>query len=30
VWEKQADEWNCETVLPVAFVPLVGQFGWKE
>jgi len=30
VWEMQVDEWQCEMVLPVAFVPLVGQFGWKE
>jgi protein-L-isoaspartate(D-aspartate) O-methyltransferase len=29
-WERQGVKFNCETVLPVAFVPLVGRFGWKE
>jgi protein-L-isoaspartate(D-aspartate) O-methyltransferase len=30
LWERRGEKFNCETILPVAFVPLVGQFGWKE
>jgi protein-L-isoaspartate(D-aspartate) O-methyltransferase len=29
-WERQAGELLHDTILPVAFVPLVGKFGWKE
>lgn len=27
-WTHEGDGFNCERVAPVAFVPLVGQFGW--
>jgi protein-L-isoaspartate(D-aspartate) O-methyltransferase len=30
MWERQKDGLTCQTDLPVAFVPLIGQFGWKE
>lgn len=30
LWERQGQEFNNETVLPVAFVPLIGRFGWQE
>jgi protein-L-isoaspartate(D-aspartate) O-methyltransferase len=29
-WEKSGDHLGHEDVLPVAFVPLRGKFGWKE
>jgi protein-L-isoaspartate(D-aspartate) O-methyltransferase len=30
VWRKTSDHFEHEDVLPVTFVPLRGQFGWKE
>jgi protein-L-isoaspartate(D-aspartate) O-methyltransferase len=30
LWERQGEIFNCKTILPVAFVPLVGRFGWRE
>lgn len=29
-WLRTEDEFSCESVLPVAFVPLRGEHGWKE
>jgi protein-L-isoaspartate(D-aspartate) O-methyltransferase len=29
-WRKQSGEYKQEHITPVAFVPLRGQFGWKE
>jgi len=29
-WKRTEDEFICESVLPVAFVPLRGEHGWKE
>jgi protein-L-isoaspartate(D-aspartate) O-methyltransferase len=29
-WRKQDKEMVCETLFPVAFVPLRGQYGWQE
>jgi protein-L-isoaspartate(D-aspartate) O-methyltransferase len=28
-WRKAGDEHECEEILPVAFVPLIGEEGWK-
>ena len=30
LWQRQGDDFINETILSVAFVPLVGRFGWKE
>lgn len=30
LWERQEGQLTHDIVLPVAFVPLVGQFGWKD
>jgi protein-L-isoaspartate(D-aspartate) O-methyltransferase len=30
VWTRQGEHFESEEVLPVAFVPLVGEQGWKE
>ena len=29
-WKKTGDQLKQETLSPVAFVPLIGEFGWKE
>jgi protein-L-isoaspartate(D-aspartate) O-methyltransferase len=29
LWERKEDQLTSEAVLPVAFVPLVGKYGWK-
>jgi protein-L-isoaspartate(D-aspartate) O-methyltransferase len=29
-WRRRGAEWTCERVAPVAFVPLVGAFGWRS
>jgi len=29
-WRKRDKEMVCETLFPVAFVPLRGQYGWQE
>jgi protein-L-isoaspartate(D-aspartate) O-methyltransferase len=29
-WRRQGDKYDYETILPVAFVPLIGAQGWKE
>ncbi len=29
-WRRQGDKYAYETILPVAFVPLIGAQGWKE
>jgi len=29
VWQREADRFEYEDILPVAFVPLLGRFGWK-
>jgi protein-L-isoaspartate(D-aspartate) O-methyltransferase len=28
-WTRRGQDVDCERIAPVAFVPLVGQFGWK-
>ncbi len=30
LWQRCGDEYDCQVILPVAFVPLVGELGWKE
>jgi len=30
LWERQGDHFSSQDMLPVAFVPLRGQHGWKE
>jgi protein-L-isoaspartate(D-aspartate) O-methyltransferase len=30
LWKRNENRLDHETILPVAFVPLIGQFGWKE
>lgn len=30
VWRREGDDFERESVLPVAFVPLLGEHGWKE
>jgi protein-L-isoaspartate(D-aspartate) O-methyltransferase len=30
LWRKTGDQFDHEDILPVTFVPLRGQFGWKE
>ncbi len=30
LWQHSAADWEYEALLPVAFVPLLGQEGWKE
>jgi protein-L-isoaspartate(D-aspartate) O-methyltransferase len=30
VWQRSGDSWQHEDDLPVAFVPLRGQYGWQE
>lgn len=30
LWEWQEEKLHSQIVLPVAFVPLIGQFGWKD
>jgi protein-L-isoaspartate(D-aspartate) O-methyltransferase len=29
-WRREADDWKCQRVAPVAFVPLIGSHGWQE
>lgn len=29
-WFRKGDDFQCENVIPVAFVPLVGKYGWEE
>jgi len=29
-WRRRDDDFDVEEVIPVAFVPLVGQFGWRD
>ena len=29
-WLRKDDDFKCENVIPVAFVPLVGKYGWEE
>lgn len=29
-WQRKENDFECESVLPVAFVPLRGEHGWKE
>jgi len=29
-WRRQGSEFSQEVLVPVAFVPLLGQYGWKE
>ncbi|NIM95523.1 MAG: protein-L-isoaspartate(D-aspartate) O-methyltransferase [Anaerolineales bacterium] len=29
-WVRDGDDFKCEKVAPVAFVPLVGEFGWDS
>ena len=29
-WLRKGDDFQCENVIPVAFVPLVGKYGWEE
>ena len=30
VWQREGGTWTHEEIIPVAFVPLRGQYGWKE
>ncbi|MEW6716609.1 MAG: protein-L-isoaspartate(D-aspartate) O-methyltransferase [Chloroflexota bacterium] len=30
LWRRKGDQWDYETLAPVAFVPLRGQWGWNE
>lgn len=30
VWHLQEGHLNCQTIAPVAFVPLLGEYGWDE
>jgi protein-L-isoaspartate(D-aspartate) O-methyltransferase len=30
VWQREGDRFDSEDIIPVAFVPLLGKFGWKE
>ena len=30
LWQCQGQDYNQELIIPVAFVPLVGKFGWNE
>jgi len=30
VWQRTGQQFTCETIIPVAFVPLRGDLGWKE
>lgn len=30
LWTKTGDDFETETILPVVFVPLLGQWGWAE
>jgi protein-L-isoaspartate(D-aspartate) O-methyltransferase len=29
-WTQQEGKWSREDILPVAFVPLIGEFGWSH
>jgi protein-L-isoaspartate(D-aspartate) O-methyltransferase len=29
-WRRQGQDYDCENIIPVAFVPLIGEQGWKE
>jgi len=29
-WLRKGDDFQCKNVIPVAFVPLVGKYGWEE
>jgi protein-L-isoaspartate(D-aspartate) O-methyltransferase len=29
LWQRQEGELRCEAIIPVAFVPLVGRYGWR-
>ncbi len=30
VWQRQGQQFDIESIIPVAFVPLRGEMGWKE
>jgi protein-L-isoaspartate(D-aspartate) O-methyltransferase len=30
VWQRQGMHYECESIIPVSFVPLRGEYGWKE
>lgn len=30
LWQRSGETWHHEEVIPVAFVPLRGKYGWKE
>jgi protein-L-isoaspartate(D-aspartate) O-methyltransferase len=30
VWQRTGNRFDSENILPVVFVPLLGEFGWKE
>jgi protein-L-isoaspartate(D-aspartate) O-methyltransferase len=27
-WVREGDDFRCQRIAPVAFVPLVGEYGW--
>ena len=29
-WRRRGEAFDCEGVIPVAFVPLIGEHGWKD
>jgi protein-L-isoaspartate(D-aspartate) O-methyltransferase len=30
LWTRREAQWDQEEILPVAFVPLIGQYGWND
>jgi len=30
VWQREGGQFTWETIIPVAFVPMRGELGWKE
>ena len=29
-WYRDGDRYDCDDLVPVAFVPMIGTFGWKS
>jgi protein-L-isoaspartate(D-aspartate) O-methyltransferase len=29
-WQRKGNDYNCNQIAPVAFVPLIGEHGWEE
>ncbi len=30
LWQRQGSQFSCTEIAPVAFVPLIGKYGWQE